>query len=62
MISYTACIGPLGKFCTDDVGDSDSDSDVKGTVRSHSASPTVLPTNVLLIGLFVFVLVAKGRR
>jgi alkaline phosphatase len=56
VIGYAACIGPPRKFCTDD-----SDN-ATGTVKSPNASPTVLPTNALLIGLFMFVLVAKGGR
>jgi len=64
VIGYAACIGPPRKFCTDDsVSDIDSDiGNFRGTLIIHSASPTVLPTYALLIGLFVFVLVSKGRR
>ena len=54
VIGYSACIGPSRKFCTDEYK--------LGEVISRNASATVLPTNVLLIVLFVFLLVAKGRR
>jgi hypothetical protein len=56
VIGYAACIGPPSKFCTDDRDSAKSD------VKSHNASATFLPTNALLIGLFVFVLAAKGRQ
>lgn len=54
VIGYSACIGPPRKFCTDD-------NEVR-TLRSHNASPAVLPTDALLISLFAIVLLSKGRR